>query len=96
MMANYLLRKNDIEKAIQQYKDIIERNPSKWETWLNWFLKIFLFFLKDNFDPFVQMTKSLYRAGRLDEISEILERTEKNNLRAYNDAAFNFAKGLLS
>lgn len=50
----------------------------------------------DNFDPFVQMTKSLYRAGRLDEISEILERTEKNNLRAYNDAAFNFAKGLLS
>ena len=28
-MANYLLRKNDIEKAIQQYKDIIERNPSK-------------------------------------------------------------------
>jgi len=29
MMANYLLRKNDIEKAIQQYKDIIERNPSK-------------------------------------------------------------------
>lgn len=52
--------------------------------------------LSDNFDPFVQMTKSLYRAGRLDEISEILERTEKNNLRAYNDAAFNFAKGLLS
>jgi len=29
MMANYLLRKNEIEKAIQQYKDIIERNPSK-------------------------------------------------------------------
>ncbi len=28
-MANYLLRKNEIEKAIQQYKDIIERNPSK-------------------------------------------------------------------
>ncbi len=28
-MANYLLRKNDVEKAIQQYKDIIERNPSK-------------------------------------------------------------------
>ncbi|CAF3473637.1 unnamed protein product, partial [Rotaria sp. Silwood2] len=27
MMANYLLRKNEIEKAIQQYKDIIERNP---------------------------------------------------------------------
>jgi len=42
------------------------------------------------------MTKSLYRAGRLDEISEILERTEKTNLRAYNDAAFNFAKGLLT
>ncbi|CAF0901528.1 unnamed protein product [Adineta steineri] len=50
----------------------------------------------NNFDPFVQMTKSLYRAGRLDEISDILEKTEKNNLRAYNDAAFNFAKGLLS
>ncbi|CAF0759693.1 unnamed protein product [Adineta ricciae] len=77
MMANYLLRKNEIEKAIQQYKDIIERNPN-------------------NFDPFVQMTKSLYRAGRIDEISEILEKTEKNNLRAFNDAAFNFAKGLLS
>lgn len=29
MMANYLLRKNEIEKAIQQYKDIIERNPSR-------------------------------------------------------------------
>ena len=42
------------------------------------------------------MTKSLYRAGRLDEISEILEKTEKNNLRAHNDAAFNFAKGLLT
>jgi hypothetical protein len=42
------------------------------------------------------MTKSLYRAGRLDEISDILEKTEKNNLRAYNDAAFSFAKGLLS
>jgi len=53
-------------------------------------------FLIDNFDPFVQMTKSLYRAGRVDEISEILEKTEKNNLRAFNDAAFNFAKGLLS
>ena len=50
----------------------------------------------DNFDPFVQMTKSLYRAGRLDEISEILEKTEKANLRAYNDAAFNFAKGWLT
>ncbi len=32
MMANYLLRKNEIEKAIQQYKDIIERNPSKLKT----------------------------------------------------------------
>ena len=50
----------------------------------------------DNFDPYVQMTKSLYRAGRCDEISDILEKTEKNNLRAYNDAAFNFAKGLLT
>ncbi len=50
----------------------------------------------DNFDPYVQMTKSLYRAGRLDEINDILEKTEKNNLRAYNDAAFNFAKGLLT
>ena len=29
MMANHLLRKNETEKAIQQYKDIIERNPSK-------------------------------------------------------------------
>ncbi|CAF4493574.1 unnamed protein product [Rotaria sp. Silwood2] len=77
MMANYLLRKNEIEKAIQQYKDIIERNPN-------------------NFDPFVQMTKSLYRAGRLDEISDILEKTEQNNLRAHNDAAFNFAKGLFT
>ncbi len=92
-MANYLLRKNEIEKAIQQYKDIIERNPSKLKREiiminLNWFL--------DNFDPYVQMTKSLYRAGRIDEINDILERTEKNNLRAYNDAAFNFAKGLLN
>ncbi|CAF3341023.1 unnamed protein product [Rotaria sp. Silwood1] len=77
MTANLLLRKNEIEKAIQQYKDIIERNPN-------------------NFDPFVQMTKSLYRAGRLDEISDILEKTEQNNLRAHNDAAFNFAKGLLT
>jgi hypothetical protein len=42
------------------------------------------------------MTKSLYRAGRLDEINDILEKTEKNNLRAYSDAAFNFAKGLLT
>ncbi|CAM4741593.1 unnamed protein product [Rotaria magnacalcarata] len=50
----------------------------------------------NNFDPFVQMTKSLYRAGRLDEISDILEKTEQNNLRAHNDAAFNFAKGLLT
>ena len=50
----------------------------------------------DNFEPYIQMTKSLYRAGRLDEISEILERTEKTTLRAYNDAAFNFAKGLLT
>jgi tetratricopeptide (TPR) repeat protein len=92
MMANYLLRKNEIEKAIQQYKDIIERNPSKNRS------RIYLifFWLLDNFDPFVQMTKSLYRAGRLDEISDILEKTEKNNLRAYNDAAFSFAKGLLS
>jgi len=29
MMADFLLRKNEIEKAIQQYKDIIERNPSE-------------------------------------------------------------------
>ncbi|CAF4863322.1 unnamed protein product, partial [Rotaria socialis] len=50
----------------------------------------------NNFDPFVQMTKSLYRAGRLDEISDILEKTEQNNLRSHNDAAFNFAKGLLT
>ncbi|CAF3476807.1 unnamed protein product, partial [Rotaria sp. Silwood2] len=42
------------------------------------------------------MTKSLYRAGRLDEISDILEKTEQNNLRAHNDAAFNFAKGLFT
>ena len=41
------------------------------------------------------MTRSVYRAGRVDEISEILEKTEKNNARAANDAAFNFAKGLL-
>lgn len=42
------------------------------------------------------MTKSLYRAGRLDEISDILEKTEQNNSRALNDAAFNFSKGLLT
>jgi len=59
-------------------------------------IKIWEKFSLDNFDPFVQMTKSLYRAGRLDEINDILEKTEKNNLRAHNDAAFNFAKGLLA
>jgi tetratricopeptide (TPR) repeat protein len=95
MMANYLLRKNEIEKAIQQYKDIIERNPSKLKRKKKNEI-VFVLFLIDNFDPFVQMTKSLYRAGRVDEISEILEKTEKNNLRAFNDAAFNFAKGLLA
>ncbi len=94
-MANYLLRKNEIEKAIQQYKDIIERNPSKLKRKKKNEI-VFVLFLIDNFDPFVQMTKSLYRAGRVDEISEILEKTEKNNLRAFNDAAFNFAKGLLA
>jgi hypothetical protein len=32
MMANLLVRKNETEKAIQQYKDIIERNPSNGST----------------------------------------------------------------
>ncbi|CAF0992440.1 unnamed protein product [Didymodactylos carnosus] len=76
MMANFLLRKNETEKAIQQYKDLIEKNP-------------------DNFDPFVKMTKAIYRTGRLEEISDIIERTEKSSVRARNDAGFNFAKGLL-
>jgi hypothetical protein len=40
MMANYLLRKNETEKAIQQYKDIIERNPSKLKR--NIYNKIFI------------------------------------------------------
>lgn len=39
-MANYLLRKNETEKAIQQYKDIIERNPSKFFTKKHVFMEI--------------------------------------------------------
>lgn len=107
MLADIMLRKENKEKAVFHFQQLLERTPGITGPSFSFFFKsnviwhclngshnILHVLFSDNYHILSRLIELMRRAGKLEDASRFLDMAEKHSSRSRFDPGFNYCRGL--